>query len=105
MPQTHTPTRRDHLAHFKSIAAWEPEVGDFIMWHGWLTHWYGIISDINPDWTISVIQKGLPFLLFNLSPTESEKSKVRIDIDKIISSSGGEYAILQSNSGMDVWYI
>ncbi len=105
MQGTATPTRSDHLAHFKPIKTWDPQSGDFIVWHGWLTHWYGVVASINQDWTVSVIHKGLPFLLFNLSPTEAEKAKKKIDIDKITSSSGGEFSVLQSSSGMDVWYI
>ena len=34
------------LAHYDSIKKWKPQIGDFIVHHGWFTHYFGVISSV-----------------------------------------------------------
>jgi len=94
------------LAQFTSIGKWQPKVGDFVVQHGWLTHWYGVISGINArNYTVEIIRAGLPFLLMNMSMSEMEKAKVSVDVGKIKRSKGGKYAIQQQHGTGHIWFV
>jgi len=93
------------LAFYKTIQEWEPAVGDSIVHHGWFTHWFGVVSQINPDNTIEVIKAGLPILLMTMNNSKMEKSKTLIDVADIKSSSGGKYAAVKSAQNSVVWYV
>lgn len=89
------------ISMWMPIANYKPQVGDLIIWHGWLvSHWYGIITDIDADNNIKVIQAGIPALLFD----DKKKYKV-IKIDDIITSSGGEYAVLRPHNNQHLWFV
>jgi len=94
------------LAQYLPIDKWQPQVGDFIVHHGWLFHWYGVVSSLNVrNYTVEVIQAGLPFLLFTMTPSDMEKRKRTVDIGKVTSSRGGKYAIQQRNGTSYVWFV
>lgn len=88
------------LARFKNINEYSPKIGDFVIWHGWFRHWFGVISDPNPE-RLSIIVENLPKLL--LTAPESERNKLirYVPLDKIKSSFGGEYAVMQDG----VWFV
>lgn len=95
------------LAHFKYLDEWSPQVGDIVVYHGWvLNHWYGVISAINQDaHTINVIHKGLPVLMLTLDPGEYNDNSSTVAIANIRRSTGGKYAIIRSISNNVVWFI
>tara|TARA_R100001244_G_scaffold25113_2_gene25402 strand:- start:66541 stop:66846 length:306 start_codon:yes stop_codon:yes gene_type:complete len=95
------------LAHYRYLNEWKPEIGDTVIYHGWLySHWYGIISGINPaDHTLAVIHKGLPVLMLTLDPGEYEKNTTIIPISDIRKSTGGKYAVQRATGGNIVWFI
>ena len=93
------------LALYKPIREWHPTVGDTLVHHGWLTHWFGVVSQINPDNTIEVIRSGLPILLMTMSGTKMEKAKIVLDIADIKSSRGGKYAAVKSIQNSIVWHV
>lgn len=88
------------LAKFSNLARWVPKIGDFVIWHGWVRHWYGVIGGIEHGYAI-IITEGLPCLLFTLGQHEYPKRSVRVPIAKIKNCRGGEYHILQG----DTWFI
>lgn len=88
------------LAQFRSLRMWVPRVADKVIWHGWLTRWYGVISEIDRD-TLYVIKEGLPVLLFTMHSSEYRKNTVQIPISKVMRSRGGEFTIIQG----EVWFI
>ena len=88
------------LAKYNSIGRWSPQVGDFIIWHGWVRRWYGVITDIEGD-TLYVIKDGLPKLLFTMPQMDHKKNTVIISAMKVRTSGGGEYHILQDG----VWFV
>jgi len=88
------------LARFAPFTRWQPRVGDFIIWHGWFTRWYGLINVMDHD-MLYIVKENLPCLLFTLSESEYAAHTVKVPIGKILRSRGGEYHILQG----DVWYI
>lgn len=94
-----------NLAHYKAIQEWEPQVGDVIIHHGLLTHWFGVISQIDPNGSIEVVSSGLPLLLLTLSGKKLEKSKKNIDVSDIKTSKGGKYAAIKSTQNVIVWYV
>ena len=94
------------LAHFKYLTQWKPLVGDIIIWHGWFTHWYGVVKSIDAnDNELHIIKMGLPVLLLTLDPGEYEGNTVKIPIHKVRQSNGGKYAAIRSVGSNTVWYI
>lgn len=90
------------IAKFRSLRLWQPRIGDFIIYHGWLFgRWYGIISDVTREGRLSVIKDGLPFLLLTTLPDQQTDKSIEIPSSKIIQSRGGAYAVLQEG----VWHI
>jgi len=90
------------MSEIKPINTWEPRHLDVVIWHGWFTHWFGIVLEVNRG-EISIVKSGLPFLLFQFNDYEMENKKNRIDLptSMIRNSRGGEYAVLSNN----IWYI
>lgn len=85
------------LALYKPIQSYNPRVGDFVIWHGWFTHYYGIVNYTHNN-KVKIIKAGLPELLFNMDQSDMEKNSIIVDANKIKKSK--DYAILQSN----IWY-
>ena len=92
------------LAQFKSLSTWRPQIGDFIIQHGWLTHWFGVINAIDGG-SLSIIKAGLPVLLFSMDDAEMQKNTVILGINTIMRSRGGKFAVMQTINGSNVWYI
>ena len=94
------------LAHYNNIQKWKPQVGDFIVWHGWFQHYFGVISsvDINNN-NVEIIKKGMPLLLFEMVPEEHNKNKVKMDIGSIKKSGGGKYAAIRAHGNNIIWYV
>lgn len=88
------------LARFGNIAAWDPQVSDFIIWHGWFSRWYGVVSLVLGD-NVLIVKENLPCLLFSMPQSEYEKNSIQVPISKIKGSQGGEFHVLQK----DIWYI
>jgi hypothetical protein len=89
------------LAQSRPLGVWNPAVGDFIIWHGWLYgRWYGIINRIERD-KLYVIKDNLPKLLLTMAESDYEKNTIFESASKIKASVAGTYHVLQNN----VWYI
>lgn len=88
------------LARFNDLGRYVPKVGDFVMWHGWLSRWYGLVSEISGDELI-IVKDGLPKLLFIMPESERIKNSVTISLTKIRTSRGGEFHVLQEG----IWLI
>jgi hypothetical protein len=94
-----------NLAHYKPISTWKPRVGDVLVWHGWIQHWFGIVSGINKDGTLTVVKGGLPLLLVTQSGAQIESSKSEIPLGEIHSSTGGSYAAIQVVQDTPIWFV
>jgi hypothetical protein len=88
------------LAQYRSIHTYKPHLGDFVIWHGWLTHYYGVVNTIQDD-RISMITAGLPCLLFSYDDDESSRNTKHVSVNKIRRSKGGTFTVLQG----DIWYV
>lgn len=93
------------LAFFKSLAEWKPAVGDIVVYHGWLFHWFGIVSQLNQDGTVVIIKSGLPILLLTMNNKAMNKSKITVDTSDIKGSSGGKWTVLKGEKSAVVWHI
>lgn len=87
------------IAHYKSLKQYRPQIGDFIICHGWFTHYYGLIIRMT-DRDITIVTCSIPHLLFAMSPEEIESSTKTISL-RTISNSRNTYAIIQNS----VWYL
>lgn len=95
-----------NLAQSLPIAKWKPTLGDFVVWHGWLTHWFGVVSSINAEGTVTITKAGLPLLLLSMDELEQTKHSTVVAVSAINRSRGGKYAILQALPGAtNVWYV
>lgn len=95
-----------NLAHYKPINSWTPQVGDIVIWHGWIQHWFGIVAGVNQsEDKIHIVKSGLPILLVGMNPAEIEANKVEINLSTILSSTGGKYAALQTTNNVHVWFV
>jgi hypothetical protein len=93
------------LAQYKPISQYRPRIGDFIIWHGLLTHYYGVINGIDEsNGTIRVIKAGMPLLLFNMEPDEMDSNTTTVKLSKI-KSSRGAYAAQQVVPTGSIWYV
>ena len=88
------------LAQYRPIATYTPTAGDFIIWHGWFTHYYGVITKAEDNGLIYAIRSGMPNLLFTMNPAKMQENVTKLYLDDV-RRSRGSYAILQRN----VWYI
>lgn len=94
------------LAHYDDIRKWDPQIGDFVIWHGWFQHYFGVVSSIVRDeQSVEIIRKGLPLLLFNMIPEEHDSNKIKVSIAKIKGSRGGNYAALRAQGNNIIWYV
>ena len=104
--QTRVPNRlmpqalQVELARYRDLALYVPKIGDFIIWHGWWSRWYGLLIDLNND-DATIIKENLPKLLFTIPESERKKYSFHLSVDRIRCSRGGEYHVLQEN----VWYM
>lgn len=87
------------LARCENISKYVPKVSDFIVWHGFIKRWYGVVTDVTQS-EVVIITENLPKLLFTIPEDERLKRSKRIPISKIRSSRGGEWHVLQNG----VWY-
>lgn len=94
------------LAQSLPIAKWKPALGDFVVWHGWLQHWFGIVSLINADGTVCITKAGMPILLLTMDELEQKNNQVTVAVSTINRSRGGKYSVMQALPGTaNVWYI
>lgn len=94
------------LGQFLPIAEWNPQIGDIVIYHGWIQHWFGVVNGIlRESASVSLIKDGLPMLLLTKSPSRYEKDTKTIGIDIIQNSRGGKYAIQRARDGSIIWYI
>src|SRR5271169_6499176 len=100
-----TQTLNVDLAYFKSLVEWTPRVGDFIIWHGWLQHWFGVVSQIDPDGSLHIVNQGMPLLLFGLSQPQMDKNTRVVHLTDVQTSTGGKYATIQAHGNNIVWYV
>lgn len=95
-----------NLAQSNTIAKWKPTLGDFVVWHGWFTHWFGVVSSINSEGTVTITKAGIPVLLFTMDELEQTKNKITIPISQINRSRGGKFAVMQAlPNTANIWYV
>ena len=93
------------LAHYAAISTWQPKMGDIVIWHGWFTHWYGVVNQVQASGHISVIRGGLPLLLFTMDQDSMQKKTKLVYITKIRASRGGEWAAIQTANNQITWFV
>ncbi len=96
------------LAQYKDIAEYVPVYGDTIVWSGWVTTWFGVVTDFDAETgELSVIFAGIPFLLFTMKPDEMTKETKLISLAKIQGSSHGTFAAHQHDytRNVSLWFI
>src|SRR4051812_21287862 len=93
------------LAFYKPLGEWVPRVGDNIIWHGWLTHWFGVVNGISPDGRVSVIQAGIPVLLMTLTEPAMAKHTITVHLSEIRQGTGGKYSVVQAHGNNIIWYV
>lgn len=94
------------LAQSLPIAKWKPALGDFVTWHGWIQHWFGVVSSINSEGTIGITKAGMPILLFTMDELEQKNNQLTLAVSAITRSRGGKYAVMQAVPGAaNVWYV
>jgi hypothetical protein len=92
----------------KPIDAYEPAIGDTIIWTKWFTTWYGIVHayDIRTH-TLYIIFEGTPYLLAALDDYEYESNTYQINLSKIRKSRRGTWTAIQHDykEHVSVWHI
>lgn len=87
------------LAEYKQINTYRPKIGDFVIWHGWFTHYYGIVNGIDNN-KIRIVKAGMPILLLSMDPDDINKNLTIVSVNKI-KGSRGAYAVYQNG----IWYV
>lgn len=96
------------LAQYKSVAEYIPRYGDMIVWAGWFSTWYGVVSDFDEKTgELVIIFAGLPYLLFTMDEQEQKKETRRVSLDKIQKSPHGVFAVHQHDytRNVSIWFI
>lgn len=96
------------LAQYRDINEYVPHYGDTVVWSGWFTTWFGVISDFDAEsGELGVIFAGMPFLLFTMKEPEMQKETRRLPLAKVQGSAHGTFAIHQHDytRNISVWFI
>lgn len=94
------------LAHYKSRAEYTPAYGDFVIWSGWFTSWYGFVTNYNKETQqVSILFSGLPYLLLTMDPKDHEKETRTISLLELRQAANGKYTIKNQAGQHTVWYI
>lgn len=94
------------LAFYKNISMWSPQVGDAVIYNGWVFgRWFGIINNINADGSCSIVKGGLPILMLTQNGKRRKKNTITVDIQDIKTASAGAYSIVRSEGNLLVWYV
>lgn len=93
------------LAYHRSLGDWKPQVGDFIVKHGWFsrTKWFGIVKYVEPEGYFKIAKEGsIPLLMSSVDEIPSEQMHIR----EIKNTLKGSYSILQQDHNRNpIWYI
>jgi hypothetical protein len=96
------------LANYLPIRDYKPAYGDFIVWAGWFSTWFGVATNYNDkSGKLDVIFGGLPVLLVTMGEAEYKKNTQTIDLVKIQTSSPGTWAVLRHDARRNaiIWYV
>lgn len=96
------------LANYRNLQDYVPAYGDFVVWSGWFTTWFGVVANYEQNTgDVHIIYAGLPFLLFTSTDEEQRRDTRRIQLSALRMSNKGKYAILQHDftKNASVWYI
>ncbi len=92
------------LARYRPRSSYLPQIGDYLVWSGWITQWHGLVIGIDQRRNeLRVLFAGVPYLLFNMPDEERDRNTRRLDLDEIKAATQGKYAILKIEEG--VWYV
>jgi len=101
MPKIEAPP----LARYTTLIDYVPHYGDFVIWAGWFTQWFGVVSALDRDKEeISIIFEGSPFLLFTLLPSEHVGNTKTIKLSTICNARKGSWAILRNDTTL-TWFV
>lgn len=90
------------------LAQYTPDIGDFIIWSGWFTTWYGVIAAIGSTGRkLHVIFESLPMILFTLTDEEQQQASKEITVDTIIGARAGSMAVMKHDAqhNTTIWYV
>lgn len=96
------------LAQYFSIADYMPQIGDFVVWAGWIRTWYGVVSNVSDNGNmVSIIFDGLPYLLLTQTDDEQIKNTRIMDIRQIKASSHGKWSIQKHDKAHNatIWFV
>lgn len=95
------------LANFSSLSKYKPAVGDFVIWTGWFSVWFGLVSEIGPRGALSVVFSKVPSMLFSMTEAEQLRASKIINLADITSAWSGTFAVQQFNQvhRATIWYI
>ncbi len=94
-----------NMAQRKPLHAWEPDIGDWIIIHGWVSHWFGVVSKIDRTTnSVEVIRAGLPAILFSYAEDEMVKNTIKINVTRI-RNSRTKYSVVKNEQAAMVWYV
>jgi len=94
------------LAVYLSIDKYSPRIGDFVIWKGWFSTWYGVVNGVNSqDGTISVVFEKTPRLMLTLTSDEMANSVYILKLVDIHRWSKGSIYVSQQTDGRQIWYI
>lgn len=88
----------------RPIVSWSPRHGDYLIWSGWFSTWYGVLIDHPTSDECVFTVAGLPLLLVDSSRS---KAVCRLSTDEIRSSRSGRFAIIRQSydTQVPIWYV
>ena len=68
------------LCYYKPLHMWSPQVGDIVIYHGWIfSKWFGVVGNVNHNGSCDIITGGLPVLMLTQGGQKREKNTKTVD--------------------------
>lgn len=95
------------LARYKSIAEWQPKIGDLVVKYGWITKvkWFGVVNGVSNDGTVNIIKEGTLRLLVTTPPNDSKNKSVTLSLHSMKNNFTEAYSVIQQRGGTTVIYV
>jgi len=94
------------LASYLGLENYSPQFGDFVVWAGLFSTWFGVVQAYDKKHEVlEIVFGGLPVLLVTMDPSEQPKHSRVIPLHKIRNSARGTWAVIRHEPKSIVWYV
>lgn len=96
------------LANYAPLPTYVPMYGDFVVWSGLFSTWFGVVCNWDDKTQqLGIIFDGLPLLLLTMAELDYSKNTRHVSLGKIRNSSPGTWAVFRHDQKHNaiVWFV